>query len=72
MYFVFDKLIHKAIIAQAKVFSKSETIIDSPAVPGIINTKRVIPNYATINPPKIEHIVLDNAIFVPLVAATLS
>ena len=63
--FVGASTIHKAKQAQTNVLNIKGIIIDSPALPGIINTKRVIPKYAEINPPKAEHKILNNPIFLP-------
>lgn len=41
--FVGATTIHSAKHTQTKVLNIKGTIIDSPALPGIINTKRVIP-----------------------------
>ncbi len=64
--FEIDKHIHKEAIAQAKVLNINGTIIDLPALPGIIKTSKVIAKYATSKPPNIEQIVLNKPIFLPL------
>lgn len=64
--FDFDKDIHNATTAQAKVLNIKGTTIDSPAEPGIINTSKHIDKYDTNNPPKIEQIALNKPILLPV------
>lgn len=70
--FVGETDIHKAATDHAKVLNKRGSIIAFSTLSGIKNVTRVIPKYATSNPPKIEHKTLNSPILRPFFSGVIS
>lgn len=69
--FVGETDIHNAVIDQTKVLNKRGNIIAFSTLSGIKNVTKVIPKYATSNPPKIEHKTLNKPIFLPFFSGVI-